>query len=148
MHGADSRVRRFLALAFCTLFPISALAADLRVEDAWIRLLPGGAPAGGYFVVHNAASHHAVLVSAASAAFGQVMMHKTTEEGGVSRMLHVNSVDVPAGGKVSFAPGGYHLMLMQPTRKFAQGERIPVMLEFLDGRQVTAEFQVRGPTAK
>lgn len=148
MHGADSRVRRFLAFAFCTLFPISAWAADLRVEDAWIRLLPGAAPAGGYFVLHNSARQPAVLVSAASAAFGHVMMHRTTEEAGVSRMLHVDSVDVPAGGKVSFAPGGYHLMLMQPTRKLAPGERIPVMLEFLGGRQVTAEFQVRGPAAK
>lgn len=148
MHGADSCVSRFLALAFCTLFPISAWAADLRVEDAWIRLLPGGAPAGGYFVLHNGARQPAVLVSTTSAAFVQVMMHKTTEEGGVSSMLHVNSVDVPAGGKVVFAPGGYHLMLMQPTRKLAPGERIPVTLKFLGGRQIAAEFQVRGPAGK
>ena len=63
-------------------------------------------------------------------------------------MLHVDRVDVPAGGKVAFAPGGYHLMLMQPARKLAPGERVPVTLEFLGGRQVTAEFEVRGPAAK
>ena len=148
MRGADSRVRRFLTLAFCTLFPISAWAVDLRVEEAWIRMLPGGTPAGGYFVLHNDARQPAVLVSTTSPAFGQVMMHKTTEEGGVSRMLHVDSVDVPTGGKVVFAPGGYHLMLMQPTRKLAPGERIPITLEFLDGRRVAAEFKIRGPAGK
>jgi copper(I)-binding protein len=76
------------------------------------------------------------------------MMHRTAEEGGVSRMLAVERAEVPAGGKVAFAPGSYHLMLMQPTRKMAAGDRIQVTLEFAGGQKLTAEFQVRGATGK
>lgn len=127
---------------------MAAWAADLRVTDAWIRLLPGPAPAGGYFVLHNAAAQPAVLVGAASAAFGHVMMHKTTEERGVSRMAHVERVEVPAGGTAAFAPGGYHLMLMQPVRRLSPGERIQMTLEFAGGKKLAADFEVRGPAGK
>lgn len=132
----------------CAFFPMAGWAADLRVTDAWIRLLPGPAPAGGYFVLHNGGAQPAVLVGAASAAFEQVMMHKTSEERGVSRMAHAERVEVPAGGRVAFAPGGYHLMLMQPVRKLSSGERIQITLELAGGKKLTADFEVRGPAGK
>ena len=149
MLDVSCDARRVLALAFLfTFLPIAAWAADLRVTDAWIRLLPGAAPAGGYFVLHNGTAQPAVLVGAASDAFGQVMMHKTTEERGVTRMVHLERIDVAAGGKLAFAPGGYHLMLMQPSRKFSAGERIRFTLEFAGGRKLAAHFEVRGPAGK
>ena len=139
---------RLAVLFFSAWLSVGAWAADLNVSDAWIRVLPGGAPAGGYFFLHNGARQPIVLVSARSAAFGHVMMHKSVEEGGLSRMLPVERVEVPAGGKVTFAPGAFHLMLMQPNRKVAVGDRIKITLEFAGGQKLTTEFQVRGPSGK
>lgn len=139
---------RLVVLFSSMLLSVGAWAADLNVSDAWIRVLPGGAPAGGYFILHNGARQPVVLVSARSAAFGHVMMHKTAEEGGLSRMLPVERVEVPAGGKAAFAPGGFHLMLMQANRKVAVGDRIKITLGFAGGQKLTTEFQVRGPTVK
>lgn len=139
---------RLAVLVFSALLCVGASAADLSVSDAWIRVLPGGAPAGGYFMLHNSARQPVVPVSARSAAFGHVMMHKTAEEGGLSRMLPVERVEVPAGGKVAFAPGGFHLMLMQPNRKVEVGDRIKITLEFAGGQNLTTDFPVRGPTGK
>ena len=141
-------MKRLAVLFFSTLLPVGAWAADLNVSDGWIRIQPGGAPAGGYFQLRNAGKQPVVLVGASSASFGNVMMHKTAEEGGVSRMLPVEKVKVPAGGTVAFAPGSYHLMLMQPTRKVAAGDRIQVTLEFAKSQKLTTEFQVRGPGGK
>lgn len=139
---------RFAMLFFSTLLSVGASAADLSVTDAWIRVLPGGAPAGGYFILHNGAKQPVVLVNAKSAVFGHVMMHKTTEEAGLSRMLPVERVEVPAGGKLAFAPAGFHLMLMRPNRKVEVGDRIKITLEFAGGQNLTTDFQVRGPTGK
>lgn len=139
---------RLAVVFFSTLLSVGTWAADLNVSDAWIRVLPGGAPAGGYFILHNGARKPVVLVSARSVAFGHVMMHKTAEEGGLSRMRPVERVEVPAGGKVTFAPGGFHLMLMQPNRKVTVGDRIEITLEFVGGQKLATEFQVRGPTGK
>ena len=39
-----------------------------------------------------------------------LMIHQSSNKGGMSGMDMVEKVKVPAGGMVKFAPGGYHLM--------------------------------------
>jgi copper(I)-binding protein len=135
------------ALLLLALLPSGiASAADLSVNDAWIRRLPGGAPAAGYFSLRNDGQRPVELVGAESAAFGHVMMHRTVESDGVSRMRPVAGIEVPAAGTVVFAPGGYHLMLTDPAGKIAIGDRVTIFLKFSDGRRLDATFEVRGPT--
>jgi len=55
----------------------------------------------------------------------------------------VDSVDVPAGGSVSFAPGGYHLMCVQPAERVKPGNIVQMTLTFDDGGTLTADFKVR-----
>jgi copper(I)-binding protein len=47
---------------------------------------------------------------------------------------------------VRFAPGGYHLMCMNP--KLTIGKKMPVTFHLSDGSSVIAAFQVRGATGK
>ncbi len=144
-----SSVKSRFAILFCLAGLASgAWAAELEVSDAWIRLIPGGAPAGGYFTLRNGANQPAVLVGASSSAFEHVMMHRTTEEKGLSRMLPVDRVEIPARGTLAFAPSGYHLMLTKPSRKVSVGDRIAITLEFTAGHKITAQFEVRGPAGK
>ncbi len=138
-------MNKFIIAACIALFSASAFAGNLALSNTWIRYLPAGVPAGGYFTLSNNGNHPVKLKSARSAAFGMVMMHRSVEENGVSKMLPVDSIDVPAGGTVEFKPGGYHLMLMSPTSKIAPGEQIPLTLEFADGETLTGNFAVRGP---
>lgn len=145
--ASPTRLRTVLAMCafgFCA----SAVAADFEVSEAWIRLLPAGAPAGGYFSLRNNSNAQVSLVGASSSDYRNVMLHRTKEEGGTSRMIHVESVDVPANGSVSFAPGGYHLMMMGPVRAHSVGDRVPVTLEFSDKHKITAQFEVRAPGSR
>lgn len=144
-----SSTKSRLAILFCLLGLVSGVgAAELEVSDAWIRLIPGGVPAGAYFTLRNGTNQPAALVGASSSAFGRVMMHRTTEEKGQSRMLPVDRIEVPVRGSVAFAPGGYHLMLLNPSRSVAVGDRALITLEFADGHKITAQFDVRGPAGK
>lgn len=139
----------WIIAAVCALgFSGAVLAADLEVSNAWIRLLPAGAPSGGYFDLRNNGEKGVALVGASSNDYRAVMLHRTKEEGGTSRMLHVESVEVPVNGSVSFAPGGYHLMLTGPTRAHKAGDRIPVTLEFSDKHKITVQFEVRTPGSR
>lgn len=61
-------------------------------------------------------------------------------------MLPVASVAVPPGGTISFAPGGYHLMCMQP--RMTPGTSVDVTLTFRGGRTVSAAFPVYGAAGK
>jgi len=142
------RMHRMAIFLAALAFAAGARAAELRVSDAWIRLLPGHLPAAGYFTLHNDSGTAAKLVGARSDAFGDVMMHRTVTEGGNARMEGVDAVALPAHGAVRFAPGGYHLMLMQAKPGLKVGDRVPMVLELEGGRTIESPFEVRGPGGK
>ena len=116
----------------------------VSVSDARIRWLPGDLPMAGYFVITSHASGPLRLVGAASPAFGGVMVHRSVEKDGMARMVHVDGVDLTPGQSVAFAPGGYHLMLMNRTRELNAGEEVPVTLRFGDGQTFEISFRVTG----
>lgn len=127
------------------LLTLAAAAAPpgLAVSEAWFRALPGNLPAGGYFTLRNDGPKSAVLTGADSPACGMAMLHRSESRGGMAGMDMVPSVEVPAGGSVRFAPGGYHLMCTDPRPVLKPGAKVPVTLRFQDGGQLTATFDVR-----
>ena len=137
-----SVVKFVLPLLF-TVAAAPAGAADLAVSNAWFRALPGGLPAGGYFSLQNSGSAPLELTGAKSSACKTLMLHQSTENNGMSRMNDVRSLTVPAGGSITFAPGGYHLMCMNPTAAMTPGKSVPVSLLFSNGTQTEANFAVK-----
>lgn len=122
-------------------------AAQVKAAHAWIRLLPAGLPAGGYAQLHNDGDQPAVIQGASSPRYAQVMLHESTTAGGMGRMKRVDHFTVPAHGDALFAPGGYHLMLMQAPTPVATGESVPVTLNFADGSHLQVDFLVRPANA-
>jgi periplasmic copper chaperone A len=142
------RVKLLEIAVVAFLLPTCALAGPVQVIGAWIRALPAGLPAAGYFTLHNTSSKEVALTTAASAGCGMLMMHKSNEAGGMGSMADVQSVAVPAGGTVKFAPGGYHLMCMNPTASIKPGTNVSVTLGFSDGSKVASLFAVRNAQGK
>lgn len=120
-----------------------ACAANVTVKDGWFRSLPAKLPAGGYFTLHNGGAETVTLTGAESPACGMLMLHKTEDKNGTGMMMDMASVPVPSGSDVAFAPGGYHLMCMDPTPAMKIGASVPVTLEFADGSKVIANFVVK-----
>jgi periplasmic copper chaperone A len=137
-----------LSAIAAALIATPTLAADVAVNDAWFRALPGKLPAGGYFTLHNAGVTSVTLTGASSPACGMLMLHKTENEGGTGMMMDMPSIVVPAGGDVTFAPGGYHLMCNDPTQAMKPGTRVTVTLEFAGGAKLTESFVVKDARGK
>jgi copper(I)-binding protein len=62
-------------------------------------------------------------------------------------MEMVDHLDIPAHGSVELSPGGYHLMLSQPTRTIKPGDRVKVTFEFAGGGELQTDFSVRPANA-
>jgi copper(I)-binding protein len=77
-----------------------------------------------------------------------LMLHVSENKGGMSAMHEVTGVDVAPGAKISFAPGGYHLMCMGAKPAIRPGAKVPVTLIFKSGEKLTADFDVRGAAGK
>ncbi|MBN9590273.1 MAG: copper chaperone PCu(A)C [Alphaproteobacteria bacterium] len=137
-----------LAVQLAAFVPLPAAAqpAGLVVTDAWFRSLPGKLPAAGYFSLRSNSGLTLAVTGAESDGCGKLLLHKSSGNGGMSSMAMVDKVTVPPGGTVKFAPGGYHLMCVDPRLK--TGSRMPVTLHLSDGSSVIAAFQVHGATGK
>lgn len=131
-------------IAFLSLLFAPALAAaQVAVEQAWVRATPPGATvAGGYMVLRNAGSAGDRLVAASSPAAARVELHVHVNDNGVMKMREVPGYDVPAKGMFELKPGGAHLMFMAIKRPFKEGEKVPVKLKFEKAGEVSAEFAV------
>ena len=137
-----------VAIAIALLLPVTAAAAPIAVTDAWIRALPGKLPAGGYFNLHNVTTKTVTLNGASSSACGMLMLHKSESMGGMSRMADVATIAVAPGATLKFAPGGYHLMCMDPSPAIRRGAKVSVVLEFSDGSKISTVFVVRGANGR
>jgi len=141
------RVLRATVLASSMMMG-AADAGSISVTDGWIRALPGDTPAGGYFNLANDSGKRIDLTGASSPACGMLMLHKTETMGGMAMMNDVKQIPLAAGAHLSFSPGGYHLMCMDPTAAIKPGNKVPVTLEFGDGTKVTADFTVRNAAGR
>jgi copper(I)-binding protein len=120
---------------------------DIQVKEAWIRWLPANVPGGGYMTVINTGSATRALVGASSPDYGEVTMHQTRLRNGMTEMAPVASIELKPRIPVRFAEGGYHLMLMQPKRSLRPGDRVLIILRFVQGPSVEVPFEVRAGNA-
>lgn len=123
----------------------AADAARIGAENGWVRWLPNNLPAAGYVTITNAGDKPVDLTSASSPDYGSVMLHETVSNGSTSQMQMVDKATVPAHGKLSIAPGGYHFMLEKALHKVAPGDTVRLKLQFSDGTVLDTPFKVKSP---
>jgi copper(I)-binding protein len=145
-HATAATMVAFAVIAAATA--AIAAQAKISVSSAWIRALPGGLPAAGYFTLHNNGESKVVLTRADSAACGMLMLHKSEDMSGASTMSDVSGIEVAAGGTLAFKPGDYHLMCMRPAAVLKPGAHVPVTLHFSGGSEITVSFAVRTATGQ
>lgn len=63
--------------------------------------------------------------------------------GGMMMMREVDGVALPAGERVVFEPGGYHLMLIGLAAPLEVGTTFDIELEFATAAPMTVTFEVR-----
>jgi copper(I)-binding protein len=115
------------------------------VNGAWVQVSGGvDLPAAGYFVIDNRGSADDTLLSASSPGSASVELHQTIPDmSGMIGMESVAQVTCPAGGSVTFAPGGDHLMIMGLTRQLAAGDALELDLVFQHAGTIVVQAAVR-----
>jgi copper(I)-binding protein len=105
-----------------------------QVNELWMRAAPPNANMlAAYVTVENTTQQNLKLTGAFAPDFGLAEIHKTIEEDGVLRMREQSELDLPMHSSVVMEPGGLHIMLMMPQKKFKVGEEVRICLVYLDG---------------
>jgi hypothetical protein len=118
------------ALAGLAAAALAAPPAAIVASRAWTRPAMAGMNAAGYVTLANRGRAADRLTGTASADAARVSIHVSRQIGAVMTMRPVAALDIPAGGSVTLAPGGYHLMLEGLKRPLRSGDKIAVQLHF------------------
>lgn len=118
----------------------SAGPDDLHFDNARVRaLIPGQDKTVGYFEVRNDGDQDIELVEVTAASARAAEFHTVIRDGDIMRMRRLEAVIVPAGGALSFAPGGNHLMLFGVT---SLSEQNPVTFITQTGDEIRLSFRL------
>jgi periplasmic copper chaperone A len=150
----DGAMRRIIAATTAALVALGAAACGsdesaseasggVTVTDAWARS-PMSDAGAVYFVITNGGAEADRLVGVTAPDLGGTAeIHETTMANGQAEMRPVDGVDIPAGGSVTFEPGGYHVMLTGLTSPVEVGSTIGVTLTFERTGDVEVQAEVR-----
>jgi copper(I)-binding protein len=150
------RIAALAALIIAGLFGAAqaheVIVGALKITDLWTRATPPAAPAaGGFLTITNTGTEpdRLIAVSSPDSATGEI--HEMRMENDVMKMRALpGGIEIPAGGTVTLAPGGLHLMFITLKAPLAEGGKLPVTLTFEKAGKVDTFLHVfaigaRGP---
>lgn len=133
-----------LLAAFCSMaMAHNFMVADIHIAHPWSRALPPNAPTGAaYLIIKNRSIEEDALVSVSSPIASKAELHTHVMMGEVMKMQQVDSVGIAAGGDVTFAPGGNHIMLFGLKQPLVAGESFQLTLVFEKAGAVDVQVNV------
>jgi copper(I)-binding protein len=140
-------ITALLCGTFCVAHAHGVTVGTLEIAHPAILTPPAGAKsAAGYLGIVNTGSTADRLLGVETGIAKRAMLHTTEHaDDGVARMVHLDAIDIPAGGTVTLAPGGLHIMLMGLTGPVTKGDMVPATLIFETAGRVEVEFSVDAP---
>jgi copper(I)-binding protein len=142
-------IRVLIYIALIALVPAAQAAGHVKVRKAWIPAAPPVANVmAGYFEIDNSGTKPVVISGVSCPAFASAMMHKTIEKNGMSRMIHMDHVTVAPHSKVTFQPGGLHVMLMSPKHPLKVGDKVTITLHTKDKQAIKFSAVVKSAGAE
>ena len=134
-----------VATAFLlTLAHADDLSKNIFVSNAWVQAMPPSQMvSAAYMTISNNSSKELIIVSASSDIAGTAEIHQMSEMNGMMKMAKVQNLHVPAQGKVSLQPGGFHIMLINLKKPVNKGDIVSITLHFQDGGSIMVNADVR-----
>jgi copper(I)-binding protein len=135
-----------LLLPACYVEAHEYAKGHLAIAHPWSMELPPNAPTiAAYFVISNAGPDADRLTGVDSPVAGVAQLHEHVNKDGLMKMQQVQTVDIPAGGELKFAPMAYHVMLLdlRDRSKLKDGQSFPLTLHFEKTGDVTVDVKVQ-----
>lgn len=135
-----------IACLLLTLAPTSgrALTLGMTVHEPWVRAMPPAASmSAGYFTLANLTDRADELLRVTSPAAATVSIHFTRQQNNAAIMEKKSKVSIAREQKITFSPGGWHLMLENLKKTLAKGDQVELTLYFKHAKPVTINAVVR-----
>jgi len=140
--GCHRRGRLLVLLGW--LLSTAVAAGTVRVDGAYVRGLPPGQTVTAAFMTLHNDSDKAKVLSGVQAPFAaRAEIHQHSHHQGLMQMRKIEQLVIEPNSKQLFQSGGYHIMIFGLDRTLRSGERLPLVLQFEGGEQLTVMAIVR-----
>ncbi len=136
-------IMKFILMSLSLLTATPALA-EVVADAAWSRATAPRQDVGAAYVTLRSDTADRLL-SVTTPVAREAQLHEMSMAGGVMRMREVPGIPLPAGQKVSLAPGGLHLMLVGLNAPLTVGQTFPLRLTFEHAPPKDVTVTVRTP---
>ena len=134
-------MKRFTGALALLCIAGAAPAVEIHVNNPWVRSATQGQAATPAYV-DIGSDTELKLVGATSPWARKVELRVVEMKDGVPMERTVAALDVPAG-TLRLAPGGEHLVLIDATRAFGNGDFVPITLNFEDASRTPHTVDLR-----
>ena len=137
--------RNTLTAILLIITPAALIAGDkLEIEDAWIAEAPPVSKVmAAYMTIENETSQARKAVSMQCKAFDRAEFHRTVDKDGIARMEHQETLTIGAKAELKLVPGGYHIMLFNPSRPLKAGDETDCSMQFDDGTVIDFDLDIK-----
>ncbi|KAA6224733.1 MULTISPECIES: copper chaperone PCu(A)C [unclassified Campylobacter] len=119
------------AMLSLSLLSLGLFAADISVEDVFVKQTPPNAKNSAIFLtLKNNSDKDIALVSAKSNLSDKVELHTHTNQDGKMSMIKVDKIDIKAHSNTALRPGSYHIMLLDIKNPVDANTRADLTLVF------------------
>ncbi|UCM92944.1 copper chaperone PCu(A)C [Candidatus Tisiphia endosymbiont of Melanophora roralis] len=125
----------------------SAPTASVTILNAWARpsaTVSKNNNSAIYFEIFNDSDLDYNLVNVSSDIANKVELHKSfVDEKGVSKMVKLDKLVIPAKSSAILQPGGMHIMLLDLKAILKVGDNFDLFLYFDNGLQKVVQVEVK-----
>ena len=119
-------------------------AGTIAVSGGWVRAVGEGVRmSAAYGTISNTGDEPDRIIGLSTPVSEAVELHESVEKDGRTMMRRVVGLEVPAGGEVSLAPGGYHVMLIGVAAPLVEGETYDITITFDKAGDLTVPMMAR-----
>jgi copper(I)-binding protein len=117
----------------------------IKIIEPWIRESKAARNSAAYFVIKNDSDKDVALLSASAMDIAQnVELHKSfVDEKGISRMVHIDKMVIPAHSEIVLKPAGSHIMFFGLKRSLILGNSVKLTLKFDNNNEMNIDLIVR-----
>jgi hypothetical protein len=118
---------------------------SLIVTEAWARMPaePNNNSAIYMTITNPTKAQMTILGASAAMVANNVELHNSfVDEKGVSRMVAMDKIVIPAETSITLAPGGMHIMLFDLKKKLMEGDKFEVTLKLENAQPIVSEVMV------
>ena len=98
-----------------------------------------------YLLLINHGDEPERLLKAESDVADSVEIHISEMKDGVMRMRPVDWIEIPPRGQVELKPAGLHIMLVGVNRELVAGDKVDLVITFMNVGEMQVEAEVRIP---